>query len=151
MPDQRPSPEDQMMPWITSKWIAKPIYIVSELGIADFMCDGPISVDALAEKTDTHAPTLFRILRALSSVGNFVETEDHLFGLTPMAQCLLSNNLRPIARMFFSEWHDKAWRGLSHTVRTGEPGFDYTFGTPSFEWFEENPFERAKLDQAQGF
>ena len=150
MPDQMSSPEDQMMQWITSKWITKPIHIVSELGIADLMCDGPISVDALAEKTDTHAPTLFRILRALSSIGIFAETEDRVFGLTPLAQCLLSNALRPIARMFLSEWHDKAWNGLSHTVRTGELGFDCTFGKPSFEWFEENPFERATLDQAQG-
>ena len=138
-----------MMQWITSKWVAKPIYIISELGIADLMCDGPMSVDALAEKTDTHAPTLFRILRALSSVGIFVETEDRVFGLTPMAQCLLSNSLRPIARMFLSEWHDKAWNGLIHTVKTGEPGFDYIFGKPSFEWFEKNPEERSVLDQGQ--
>ena len=149
MSEQIPSPEDQMMQWITAKWITKPIYIISELGIADLMCDGPISVDALAKKTDTHAPTLFRILRALSSVGIFVETEARVFGLTPLAQCLLSNALRPIARMFLSEWHDKAWNGLSHTVRTGKPGFDYTFGKPSFEWFEENPLERSILDQAQ--
>lgn len=150
MPEQMPSPEDQMMQWITTKWITKPIYVISELGIADLMCDGPKSVDNLAKTTDTHAPTLFRILRALSSVGVFVETEDRVFGLTPLAQCLFSNALRPIARMFLSEWHDKAWNGLSHTVRTGEPGFDYTFGKPSFEWFEDNPVERSILDQGQG-
>jgi len=150
MPEQMPSPEDQMMQWITTKWITKPIYVISELGIADLMCDGPKSVDALAKTTDTHAPTLFRILRALSSVGVFVETEDRVFGLTPLARCLFSNALRPIARMFLSEWHDKAWNGLSHTARTGEPGFDYTFGKPSFEWFEENPGERSILDQGQG-
>lgn len=98
---------------------------------------------------NTHAPTLFRILRALSSVGIFVETEDRVFGLTPLAQCLLSSALRPIARMFLSERHEKAWNGLSHTVRTGKPGFDYTFGKPSFEWFEENPEERSILDQGQ--
>ncbi len=136
MPEQIPSPEDQMRQRITSKWITKPIYIISELGIADLLCDGPISVETLAKKTGTHAPTLFRILRALSSVGIFIETENRVFGLTPLAQCLLSNALRPIARMFLSEWHDKAWNGLSHTVRTGEPGFDYTFGKSSFEWFE---------------
>ena len=39
--------EDQMMQWITSKWITKPIFVVSELGIADLMCDGPINLDAL--------------------------------------------------------------------------------------------------------
>ena len=150
MPDQMPSSEDQMMQWITSKWITKPIHIVSELGIADLMCDGPISVEILAKKTDTHAPTLFRILRALSAVGVFVETEDRVFDLTPLAQCLCSDALRPIARMFLSEWHDRAWSGLSHTVETGESGFDYIFGKPSFEWFEENPLERSILDQAQG-
>jgi hypothetical protein len=144
------SPEDQMMQWITSKWITKPIYVISELGIADLVCDGPKSVEALAEETNTHAPTLYRILRALSSVGVFVETEEYVFGLTPLAQCLFSNSLRPIARMILSQWHDKAWNGLSHTVKTGEPGFDYTFGKPSFEWFEENPVERSVLDQGQG-
>jgi hypothetical protein len=150
MAEQMLAPKDQMMQWITSKWITKPIYVISELGIADLMCDGPKSVEAIAKKTDTHAPTLFRILRALSSVGVFVETEDRVFGLTPLARCLFSNALRPLARMFLSEWHDKAWNGLSHTVRTGEPGFDYTFGKPSFEWMEENPEERAILDQGQG-
>jgi hypothetical protein len=150
MSEQMLSPEDQMMQWITTKWITKPIYVISELGIADLMCDGPQSVEALAEKTYTHAPTLFRILRALSSVGVFVETEARVFGLTPLGQCLFSNALRPIARMFLSEWHDKAWNGLSHTVRTGEPGFDHIFGKPSFEWFEENPVERSILDEGQG-
>ena len=150
MTEQMLAPEDQMMQWITSKWITKPIFVISELGIADLMCDGPKSVETLAKETDIHAPTLFRILRALSSVGVFVQTEDRVFGLTPLAQCLFSNALRPIARMFLSEWHDKAWNGLSHTVRTGEPGFDYTFGKPSFEWFEENPVERSILDQGQG-
>lgn len=149
MPEQMSSPEDQMMQWITSKWITKPIYIISELGIPDLLCDGPKSVVSLAKKTDTHAPTLFRTLRALSAVGVFVETEDHVFGLTPLGQCLCSKALRPIARMFLSDWHDKAWNGLSHTIRTGKPGFDYTFGQPAFEWFEKNPSERSILDQGQ--
>ena len=150
MPEKMPSPEDQMMQWITSKWITKPIYVVSELGVADLMCDGPKSVEALAEETNTHAPTLFRILRALSSVGVFVETEDRVFGLTPLARCLCSNALRSMARMFLAQWHDKAWNGLSHTARTGEPGFDHMFGKASFEWFEAHPEERLILDQGQG-
>ena len=121
MTEQMLAPEDQMMQWITSKWITKPIYVISELGIADLLRDGPLSVDFLAEKTDTHAPTLYRLLRALSSVGIFVETDDRVFDLTPLAQCLLSDAMRPIAQMFLSDWHDKAWNGLSYTIRTGKP------------------------------
>jgi len=150
MSEQMLAPEDQMMQWITSKWITKPIHVISELGIADLLRDGPLSVDSLAEKTDTHAPTLYRLLRALSSVGIFVETDDRVFDLTPLAQCLLSDAMRPMAQMFLSDWHDKAWNGLNYTIRTGKPGFDHTFGKPAFEWMEDNPEERAILDQGQG-
>ncbi len=150
MSEYIPAPEDQMMQWITSKWITKPIYVVAELGLADLLRDGPLNVDALAEKTDTHAPTLYRVLRALSSVGIFVETKERMFGLTPLAQCLLSDAMRPIARMFLSGWHNKAWDSLIYTVRSGKPGFDHAFGKQAFEWMEENPEARAILDQGQG-
>jgi len=54
MPEQIPTPEDQMIQWITSKWITKSIYVISELGIPDLLSNGPLSVDFLSEKTDTH-------------------------------------------------------------------------------------------------
>jgi len=150
MSEHIPAPEDQMMQWITSKWITKPIGVIAELGIADLLRDGSLSVDVLAEKTDTHAPTLYRLLRALSSVGVFVETDDRMFGLTPLARCLLSERMRPLARMFLSDWHDRAWDSLAYTVRTGKPGFDHAFGKPAFNWMEEHPEARAMLDQGQG-
>lgn len=150
MPKQMLSPEDQLMQWITAKWITKPIQIVSELGIADLLADGPLHFDALAEKTRTHAPTLYRLLRALASVGVFTETDDGVFGLTPLSQCLRSNAMGPLARMFLSDWHDKAWNELAHAVRTGKPGFNRAFGMSAFEWLAEHPEERAVYDQAQG-
>lgn len=150
MSDSIPKPEDQMMQWITSKWITKPIQVAAELGIADLLQDGPLRIDALAKKTDTYAPTLYRLLRALSAVGIFTEINEHTFGLTPLAQCLLSDALRPVAEMFLSKWHDKAWGSLTHCVRTGNPGFDHAFGKPAFQWLEENTEERTILDRAQG-
>jgi Dimerisation domain len=126
------APEDQMMRWITAKWITKPICVAAELGIADLLRDGPMGVDALATRTNTHAPTLYRMLRALSSVGVFVESDERIFALTPLANCLLSDAMRPMVRMFLSDWHDKAWNTLAYTVRTGKPGFDHAFDKPTF-------------------
>jgi hypothetical protein len=143
-------PEDQMMQWITSKWISKPIHVAAELGIADLLRDKPMSVEKLAQRTKTHAPTLYRLLRALSTVGIFVEIDDQLFDLTPLGQCLCSEAMRPFALMFLSDWHDKAWSSLTYSVRTGKPGFDHAFGKGAFEWMEENPGARAILDQGQG-
>lgn len=82
-------------------------------------------------------------------MGIFEEIGEREFGLTPLSQCLLSEAMRPLARMFLSDWHDKAWSGLDHTVRTGKPGFDHVFGTRSFEWLEAHPEARALLDQGQ--
>ena len=147
---QKPSPEEQMMQWITSKWITKPICVAAEIGIADYLLAGPLSVDVLAGETETHAPTLYRLLRALAAVGIFTETQDRVFGLTPLAECLLTDRMRPLIRMFLSDWHDLAWGALDYTVRTGKPGFDYAFGQPAFEWMEKNPDARATLDQGQG-
>jgi len=150
MPEEMRTPEDQMMQWITSKWITKPIYVAAELGIADLLRDGPMSIDALAKETNSHASTLYRLLRSLSSVGIFIEADARMFGLTPLARCLLSDAMRPLTRMFLSGWHDKAWNALGYTVRTGKPGFDYAFGKQAFEWMEENPEARTRLDQGQG-
>lgn len=139
-----------MIQWITSKWITGPIHVVTELGIPDLLCDKPLSVETLAQKTDTHAPTLYRLLRALSAVGIFIETSERVFDLTPLAQCLCSGAMRPLALMFLSDWHDKAWSELVYSVRTGKPGFDHAFGKGTFEWMEENPGARNILDQGQG-
>ena len=150
MPENALAPQDQMMQWITSKWITHPLRVVSDLGIADLLKGGPESADALAERTGTHGPALYRVLRALCAVGIFIETENGVFDLTPLSRCLQSDALRPMVRMFLSLWHDKVWGGLGHTVRTGEPAFDHVFGKPAFEWLEEHPGERTLLDQAQG-
>ena len=143
-------PEDQMMQWITSKWITRPIRVAAELGIPDLLRDKPLSVETLAKKTDTHAPTLYRLLRALSAVGIFSETSDRMFELNPLAQCLCSGAMRPLALMFLSDWHDKAWSELAYSVRTGKPGFDRAFGKEAFGWMEENPEARDILDKGQG-
>lgn len=143
-------PEDQMMQWITSKWISKPIHVAAELGIADLLRDKPMSVEKLAQRTKTHAPTLYRLLRALSAVGIFAEIDDQVFDLSPLAQCLCSEAMRPLVMMFLSDWHDKAWSNLAYSVRTGKPAFDHAFGKGAFEWMEENPEARSTLDRGQG-
>ena len=143
-------PEDQIMQWITSKWITGPIRVAADLGIPDLLRDKPLSVQELSQKTDTHPPTLYRLLRALSAVGIFSETGECTFELTPLAQCLCSEAMRPLALLFLSDWHDKAWSELAYSVRTGKPGFDHAFGKGAFEWMEENPEARNILDQGQG-
>ena len=133
------SPQAQMMQFILGTWISKPIYVAAELGIADMLTDGPKSIDELAHMTGTHGPSLYRVMRALASVGIFSETGDGSFALTPMAECLKAGAMRSIALMFNSDWHDKAWEKLLDSVRTGEVAFDKAHGMPIFDWFKQHP------------
>jgi hypothetical protein len=132
-------PHVEMMKFILGKWISKPIYVAAKLSIADILSDGPKSIEELAQMIDVHAPSLYRLMRALACLGIFSETNDGRFESTPMAECLKSDALRPIALMMHSDWHDKAWANLLESVKTGEKAFDNAHGMPVFDWFRQNP------------
>lgn len=139
MTSKQVPPYAQMMQFILGNWISKPIYVAAELGIADMIAYGPKSIDELAHMSKTHAPSLYRVMRALASVGIFSETSEKRFELTPMAECLKTGAMRSIAVMFNSDWHDKAWENLLYSVRTGEVAFDKAHGMPIFDWFRKHP------------
>ena len=107
-PNELPSP-GQLMKFIVGKWTSKPIYVAAELGIADMLAEGPKSIEELAKASRSHTPSLYRMMRALASVGIFSETEGKRFELTPMAEYLKTGAMRSIALMFNSDWSDKAW------------------------------------------
>lgn len=146
-PNELPPPA-QLMKFIVGKWISKPIYVAAELGIADLLAEGPKSIEDLARESRSHAPSLFRMMRALASVGIFVETEAKCFGLTPMAECLKTGAMRSIALMFNSDWSDKAWGYFLNSVKTGETAFEKAHGMPVSEWLEENPRAAEVFNEA---
>ena len=76
---------------ITGYWISQAIYAAAKFGIADHLKNGPRSVDDLAEATSTNTDALYRLLRALASVGIFAEGESRQFSLTPLAKPLQSD------------------------------------------------------------
>jgi ubiquinone/menaquinone biosynthesis C-methylase UbiE len=148
-------PSVGMLQMISGFWISRAIYIAAKLGVADQLRDGPKAVDELAAATATHAPSLYRVLRALASVGVFSEDKKRGFALTPLAETLRTDapgSLRAFATVELGEEHYPAWGELLHSVRTGEIAFDRAFGMPVWKFFEQNP-ENAKTfnDAMTGF
>jgi O-methyltransferase domain/Dimerisation domain len=117
------------------------ICVAAKLGIADLLAKRPQTAAELASTTETHEPSLYRILRTLASAGIFAENADRKFELTPIAQLLRSdapNSMRDFAIMFGEEWMWQAWGALMHSVRTGEVAHVKVQGMGSFEFFEKN-------------
>jgi hypothetical protein len=79
------SAHEQLDRMITGYWISQAIYAAAKFDLAGHLKDGPKSVDNLAEATSTNAAALYRLLRALASVGIFAEVGSRRFAMTPLA------------------------------------------------------------------
>lgn len=49
------------------------------------------------------------------------------------------DNLRALAIFFGADWHWRVWSELHYSAKTGEPGFERTYGKPYFDYLAENP------------
>ncbi|MCP3926360.1 MAG: methyltransferase [Desulfobacterales bacterium] len=131
---------EQLMKLITAKWISKPIYIVSKLGIADLLSKGAMSITEIAQKTSSNEDYLYRIMRALSSFGIFKENRERQFEQTDMSSFLQKNVMGTFAILFNGEWNDKAWLELFDCVKTGEIPFEKAHGKNIMKYLKEDKY-----------
>ena len=78
---------------------AQALYVAAKLGVADSLAAGPKKIDQLAKEVAADESALYRILRALASLGIFAEESDRTFRLTPTASLLRSDvegSMRPL-------------------------------------------------------
>jgi Dimerisation domain len=79
----KPPPQAVMLNLTIGHWVARLTYVAAKLKLADLLKDGPRTAGHLAKAAGVHAPALYRVLRALASVGIFAETKGGRFKLTP--------------------------------------------------------------------
>ena len=130
-----------LLQMITGYWVSQAIYVAAKLGIADLLAEGPRSAEELAAATETHADALYRVLRALASVGIFSEVSPSRFALTSLADLLRSgapNSLRAFAIVCGEELY-RVWAEALSSVRTGESAFERVLGVNAFGYFAQNP------------
>src|SRR4028118_826891 len=145
-PNQAMPPQLAVLQMASGYWVSQSIYVAAKLGIADLLKDSPKSCDELATATGTNAPSLYRVLRALASLGVFAETQPNHFTLTPLAACLQSDvpdSVRAFVIMLGEE-HYRAWGDLLHGVQTGGSPFENLYGMNLFDYLAQNA-ESAKI------
>jgi hypothetical protein len=144
------STHQQLDQMITGYWISQTIYAAAKFGIADHLKDGPKTVGELAGATSTDPDALYRLLRALASVGIFSEGESRRFSLTPLAEPLRSDvagSKRALALMSGDEQF-RAWAEIDYSIRTGKVAFDKVFGKPVFDYLGDHPDKARNFDAA---
>lgn len=133
-------------------YFSRALYLAAKLGIADLLREGPRDCRELAVSTETHAPSLNRVMRLLASAEVFEEEEDGRFALTPMGEFLrtgVPGSMRASVMLFAGIGVQDAWKELEYCVRTGQPAFrkENPDGDP-FSAMAKNPEMAAVFDEA---
>lgn len=140
-------PHAQLVQMAMAHWVSHITYVAARLNVADHLAGGPLNADELAERTSTHPPSLYRLMRTLASLGIVREDDAHRFILTPLGEALKSGapgSARATILTLASDWWMRGFGELLYSVQTGRPGFEKHLGMPIFEWLAQNP-EQASL------
>lgn len=125
------------------------LYVAAELGVADALADGALTIDVLARRCNAHPGALLRLMRALAAHGVFEQRSEGSFGLTDLAATLRgdrADSLRPFALTYGQSWWWDAYGQLLTAARTGVAGFEAAHGMPFFDYLERHPDAAATFN-----
>jgi hypothetical protein len=94
----------------------------ARLGLAEALGDRPRSADSLAQACGAQPASLYRLLRALASIGVVAETSPRHFVLKPPGRPLRKDTPHSewAAVVFWADLLADSWAYLTECVRTGE-------------------------------
>ncbi|GHH67769.1 methyltransferase [Streptosporangium violaceochromogenes] len=121
---------------------------MAELGCADHLHTGPLSVGELASRCGADPVALGRVLRQLASMGIVATRAPGVYGLTEAGSALrgdVPGSLRPAVRMVAEEGFWYGIGGVPQTVRTGKSAFARRHGSV-YDYLRGNPTARRLFD-----
>ena len=145
------APHAQLIQMGASAWLSRLLYAAAKLGIADHLADGPKSAAELAAKTKTHAPSLYRLMRTLASIGVFTERDGQRFALTPLGEALKTGAPGSARSTLMAFGAPAFWRALEYimySLETGKTGFEKANGMPIFDYYAQHPEEASHFSEA---
>lgn len=144
-------PSAVLFGYLQGEWIARCIHLAATLDLAGLLKNGLQSIQELAQAPNTHAPSLYRLLRALVSLGIFTEVEPEVFAQTELSEVLrfdLPGSVGYGAKMFGQAWRLKAWEHLEYSLHTGKAAVDHVYGTDLWTSFSQHPEQAQLFNQA---
>jgi hypothetical protein len=134
---------------VSGSWMSQVTFVAVELGLPDLLVDGPRRSDELAAASGAHAPSLHRLMRALTTIDICRECDDGRFELTEMGT-LLRPDVEGSVRAWTRYWGAElvpAWGRLLDTVKTGD-GHGGEPGETHFERIQRHPEVAELFNQA---
>jgi SAM-dependent methyltransferase len=139
--------------------ISRAVSAVAALGIADRLAAGPMTATQLAQATQAHEPSLYRVLRLLAALGVLTEHDHRSFSLTILGERLRADapaSMRSWALLFGDAAVLPPFEPIIKIVKTGKPGVDIAYGMGPFEYLATHPdlankFQAAMSERTAAF
>jgi hypothetical protein len=131
--------------------ITQLMYVAARLSLADHLASKPQTAQELAAVVGAETRALYRLLRALASLGVFSESNGGLFEMTPAAELLRRDtpgSLRSTAMLYGDELLWQAYGRLSRAIETGKPAFDHVYGQPFYDYLDQHPAPAVLFHEA---
>lgn len=146
------SDHEKLTDIIFGRWRSQILYAGVKLGIFEIVNSKPMNQIDIAKELALDPALLYRLLRALASIGLIREDHDRRFSITPMGELLRSDNpqtLRAIALLEEGPEHYAIWKHLTAMIRDGkQDGFVREFGQRIFEYAAHHPSYAEVFNQA---
>ena len=138
----------KMMQLLSSLWVTHAVGSFARLGLADAMESGADNADAIAKPRGLSADRVYRMLRALSTVGLVTESTGGRFALMPLGRLLTSTSPHSMrtSAMLLTEYHADIWSELDGALKGGV-AFEALNGEPLFAWLASHPEEGARFQR----
>ena len=139
----------KMLQLLSSLWVTRALGTFARLGLADVMEDGLEDHAAIAAARGLAPDRVYRLLRALSTLGVVTEPTRGRFRLTPLGRLLSShspNNTRTTA-IFLNDYFADMWSHLDDALAGERTAFEVLKGAPFFEWLAQHPDEARRFDR----
>jgi hypothetical protein len=143
---------DNVVDIIFGRWKSQILYSGVKLGIFDVVNSVPRSAPEIASELGLNPALLYRLLRALGSIGLLQEDHYRRFSITSMGELLNSSTLqtlRGVALLEEGPEHYAIWKHLPAMIKDGkQDGFIREFGQRIFDYAAGHPSYADVFNQA---
>jgi len=129
-------------------WFAAGLGVVAELGIADFLKEGPKNIRELADASGSNRDALYRVMRMLASQGIFREQDKGVFALTRLAEPLREDRIRYLLLIHLSPGHFRYFADILEVVRAGHKEPERNPGKDLFDHIADEKERNRRFNMA---
>ncbi|MFB7374315.1 methyltransferase [Streptomyces sp. NPDC056222] len=145
-----PQSAESLLWLLTGAWSTQALAACARLRLPEAM-NRHTGVDSseLARTVGAHPESLATLLRYLAMLGVVSEGPDgfRLTGVGALLDAEVPGSMRSLALMYGGPFY-QSFAHLTHTVRSGQPGFEHLYGENHFDHFARDPDLATLFDQS---